>query len=426
MRGRTNRALLISFGIHVGLMLAISPFLVSHFNMEKESISAEILAQEDEKQTRRQTLPTRTPLVPQVSETEASTAPPASPTYTPEVSVPKAPIHADVAPDVVTHADISQSDTPSPVSNVSFGEDGTLAGPVVIEGQRGGGTGGPRGGGYGSGTDGSRRGGAGIGERFSNLTEVSDISSTAFEKVIYGFTFVRLKYGSSSWKVDWPDSDRNFIRQLKEKTTLDVAPEEKIVHIGSEELFRYPFAYIIEPNRLNLSYAEAQNLRAYLLRGGFILVDDFHGKQAWKQFYKQLKKVFPEREPEDIPISHPIFHCFYDIDELMQIPGAGAARRGRTYERGNSGGRTVRCLGVYDDNGRLMMMINFNTDLGDAWEHAADDFYPEKYSEMAFKMGVNAVTYALTPEVLVHQSEPRIPDALKKLKQRLDRIENIE
>ena len=72
------------------------------------------------------------------------------------------------------------------------------------------------------------------------------------------------------------------------------------------------------------------------------------------------------------------------------------------------------------------MMINFNSDLGDGWEHAADNFYPDKYSDMAFKMGVNAVTYALTPEHPVHQSEPKIPDALKKLKQRLDRIENIE
>ena len=151
---------------------------------------------------------------------------------------------------------------------------------------------------------------------------------------------------------------------------------------------------MLDVKRLKLTDAEAGNLRQYLLRGGFILVDDFHGKRAWKQFYKQLKKIFPEREPENIPISHPLFHCFYDIDELMQIPGAGSARKGKTYE--GTDGRPVQCLGVYDDNGRLMMMVNFNTDLGDAWEHAADAFYPRKYSDMAFKLGINAVIYSLT------------------------------
>ena len=215
------------------------------------------------------------------------------------------------------------------------------------------------------------------------------------------FTFVRLKYRGSwghrgKWDTDWPTSDRNFIRQLRGQTNVTVNSKEKIVDIASSELFDYPFGYMVDVKRLKLTDAEAGNLREYLLRGGFILVDDFHGKQSWKQFYKQLKKIFPDREPMDIPISHPIFHCFYNINELMQIPGSGAARRGRTYERSSDGGRHVRCLGIYDDNGRLMMMINFNTDLGDAWEHAADAFYPRKYSDMAFKLGINAVIYSLT------------------------------
>ena len=152
MRRHTNRALLLSFALHIGLMLAVSPFLVNHFTLEKESISAEILEPEAEKQVRRRVLPPRTPLVPKASEAEASTSSPASPTYAPEVSVPKAPVHADVAPDLVTHTDLPQEDSPSPVSNASFGEDdGALAGPVVIAGQRGGGVGGPGHGGYGTG-----------------------------------------------------------------------------------------------------------------------------------------------------------------------------------------------------------------------------------------------------------------------------------
>ena len=149
MRGRTNRALLLSLGLHICLMLAISPFLVNHFHVEKESISAEILEPESEERVRRRVLPVRSPVVPQVTETEASPSSPASPTSAPEVTVPKAPVHADVTPDIVTYADVPQSDAPSPVSNASFGKDGALAGPVVAEGQRGTGVGGPERGGVG-------------------------------------------------------------------------------------------------------------------------------------------------------------------------------------------------------------------------------------------------------------------------------------
>lgn len=213
------------------------------------------------------------------------------------------------------------------------------------------------------------------------------------------FTFVRLKYGGqltrrSSWQVDWPASDRNFIWQLRKQTSINAAVREKVIEVGAAELFEYPFAYMVEVGSLRLSRHEAKNLREYLLRGGFIFIDDFHGGWEWQQFYRELKKIFPEREPEDIPISHPIFRCFFKIEELMQIPGLRALYSGRTYER--SDGYPAYCRGVYDDNGRLMMMINFNTDLGDAWEHAAEGRYPRTYSDMALKMGINAVIYVLT------------------------------
>ena len=213
------------------------------------------------------------------------------------------------------------------------------------------------------------------------------------------FTFVRLKYTGVSWygngwEVDWPASDRNFIWQLRQATNLSVAPREKIVPVGSPELFDYPFAYILEVGSLRLTDDEAENLREYLLRGGFIMVDDFHGGREWRNFYRQFKKIFPTREPEDISISHPLFHCFFDIDELMQIPGLAALFNGRTYER--SDGYPAYCRGVYDDHGRLMMMINYNSDLGDAWEHSAERLYPRKYADMAYRMGINAVIYALT------------------------------
>ena len=214
------------------------------------------------------------------------------------------------------------------------------------------------------------------------------------------FTFVRLRYTGegrwwgSGWDVDLPASDRNFIRKLAQATNIPVVRREKIISVGSPELFNYPFAYILEVGSLSLSSAEAANLREYLLRGGFIMVDDFHGGAEWHSFYRQLKKIFPEREPEDIPITHPLFHCFFDINSLVQIPGVRSIFNGRTYERRD--GYPVYCRGVYDEHGRLMMMINFNTDIGDAWEHAAEAFYPREYSDWAYRIGINAVVYALT------------------------------
>ena len=171
MRRHTNRALLISFALHVVAMLAISPFLVNHFTIEKESISAEILEPESEKPVRRRVLPARSLVVPQVNESESSPTSPASPTYASEVSVPKAPVHADVLPDIVTHADVPQSDAPSPVSNASFGTDGMLAGPVVAEGQQGIGVGGLGHGGYGN------------GKHFGHGTGVSEVGLETLDTV---------------------------------------------------------------------------------------------------------------------------------------------------------------------------------------------------------------------------------------------------
>ncbi len=215
----------------------------------------------------------------------------------------------------------------------------------------------------------------------------------------YDFTFVRLEYKGdltalSNWEVDYPASDRNFIYQLSKQTNIDVAPDSKSIAVWSEELFNYPFAYVLEVGSMRLSKTDVKNLREYLLRGGFLFVDDFHGGLEWKWFYKEFKKIFPNREPVDIPISHPIFRCFYKIEKLVQIPGLRALFSGQTYERFD--GHPARYLGVFDDKGRLMMMICFNSDLGDAWEHAAEDYYPKEYSNIALKIGINAVIYTLT------------------------------
>ena len=169
MRKHTNRALLLSFVLHIGLMLGLSPFVVNHFDAGKESISAEILAVDSEKRVKRQVLPPRLRLMARAASAETSSDSPASPTYAPRVSAPKAPIHTDVVPDVVTHADIPKADRPSAVSNDSFGEGKTLGGPVVIEGQNGRGAGG-----VGVGFGGPDRQGSGFGMGLASGMGVSE------------------------------------------------------------------------------------------------------------------------------------------------------------------------------------------------------------------------------------------------------------
>lgn len=223
------------------------------------------------------------------------------------------------------------------------------------------------------------------------------------------FTFVRLQYSSdegdtgrygrrfrrrrSSWAVDYPFAERNFMRGLESFTSLNVSDEPLALSLLDEEFFRYPFAYAVEVGYMVLSDKEVERLREWLLRGGFLMVDDFHGQYEWLHFSEQMRKVFPNRSIVDIPIEHPIFHCFFDVNELPQIPGLGAWRSGRTYEKG---GIQHHCMGIFDNEGRLMVLVMRNMDMGDAWEHTNDPRYPKWYAAQAYKLGINFVIYALT------------------------------
>ena len=138
---------------------------------------------------------------------------------------------------------------------------------------------------------------------------------------------------------------------------------------------------------------EAERLRDYLLRGGFLMVDDFHGTPEWAGFEQGMRRIFPDRPIVEIPLTDPIFHLLYDLDNSVQIPGMAAVVRGVTYERD---GTTPHWRGIYDDSGRLMVIINFNMDLGDAWENADIPDYALKYTARAYKFAINYMLYAMT------------------------------
>ena len=218
------------------------------------------------------------------------------------------------------------------------------------------------------------------------------------------FTFVRIKYNSvrswTRWHTDWPDSDLNFSYRLQQLTSLKVDPNGRILELTDPELFRYPFVYLIEPGDLEFMDDEVKSLRRYLLNGGFLMVDDFWGEAEWSNFYYEIKKVFPDREPIELPLDHPLFHCVYDLKEKPQVPSIGQALMGRsqgiTWERPDA--KEVHYKGIFDDKGRLMVIICHNTDLGDGWEREGEDpwYFTEFSEKKAYPMGINIVFYAMT------------------------------
>jgi hypothetical protein len=123
------------------------------------------------------------------------------------------------------------------------------------------------------------------------------------------------------------------------------------------------------------------------------MVDDFHGSYEWQRFEESMVRVFPDRPMIDIADASEILHVVYDVDERIQIPGRAALNNGRTYE---GDGVVPTWRGIYDDQGRLMVIINHNMDLGDAWEHADDPWYPQEMTTLALHFAVNYVVYAMT------------------------------
>lgn len=223
------------------------------------------------------------------------------------------------------------------------------------------------------------------------------------------FTFARLRFDSygyrDKWRTDFPDSDLNFSLRLQQLTSLKVNPDPVVVDLTDPKLFDYPFLYMIEPGDITLSQAEVNSLRRYLLNGGFLMVDDFWGDQEYETLRYELKRVFPDREAVEVPLSHEIFQCVYPMTEKPQVPSIHAAARYgangdvQTWEY-RPGSDTSRAIyrAISDDEGRIMVFICHNTDLGDGWEREGENkWYFEEFSvKKAYPMGINIVTYAMT------------------------------
>jgi hypothetical protein len=197
-----------------------------------------------------------------------------------------------------------------------------------------------------------------------------------------------------NWTIDYPRSDRHLSAAVRRLTLIQArSVEEPIAAEDGDDIYNWPWLYAVEVGHWDLTDLQAAKLRDYLDRGGFFMCDDFHGTIEWETFVRSMKKVFPDRPIVDLPEGAAIFHTVYDLDDKYQVPGEQFVHTHRTYEKD---GMQPRWRGIYDDKGRLIVAICHNMDLGDSWEHADNPEYPEQYSALGFRIGVNYVVYAMT------------------------------
>lgn len=236
------------------------------------------------------------------------------------------------------------------------------------------------------------------------LTASSDEFGLAPDRPTAEFHFTRLLYSDrrrygfgrgygGSWRVDYPEAEHHFLQGVSRLTRVETGAQGRILSLTNDAIFDYPWLYAVEVGDWFLNEVETEKLREYLLRGGFLMVDDFHGSAEWVGFTETLKQVFPNRPVIDIPESDEVLHVLYDLDQRTQIYGIRPLMMGMTYEYD---GVDPHWRGVYDDEGRLMIAINHNMDLGDAWEHADTPEYPEPLTALAYRFAVNYVIYAMT------------------------------
>jgi hypothetical protein len=210
------------------------------------------------------------------------------------------------------------------------------------------------------------------------------------------FTFIRLRYGPPTaavsqripWSHDYPAGERHFMQILKELTYLKPKVEEtSILSLDDPALGHNPVAYMAEPGFWRITETEAAAFRAYLLKGGFVIFDDFaESRGGWGAFEAAFHRVLPEARFFDLEPTHPIFHSFFQIDSFDIVP--------QMYDLGRPVFR-----GVFEDNDptrRLLAMINFNTDISEYWEFSGTGLQPISETNEAYKLGVNYIIYGLT------------------------------
>jgi hypothetical protein len=205
--------------------------------------------------------------------------------------------------------------------------------------------------------------------------------------------------GEGWWMMDWPDAEEHFTRGVGRLTRVhEGAPRH--MRLTDERLSDHPWIYATQTGWWGLTDEETARLREYLLRGGFLVVDDFWGDEQWEVFRSTMNRVFPGRAIPDIEETDAVMHVLYDIGEKDRtfIPGTRHLRRGPggTVVIEQPPGTSPSWRAMYDDKNRMVVAVNFNTDVGDAWEYADWPEYPEAMTSLAYRYGINYLIYAMT------------------------------
>ena len=227
------------------------------------------------------------------------------------------------------------------------------------------------------------------------------------------FNFCRAYYssnrreaGGSGWDTDFPGADNNFSARLSELTMvrvkhgIDDQPDYVVVRLTDPLLARCPVLHVEDAGTARFSDAEVDALQAYLLKGGFLTVDDFWGTEAWEQWAAEIGRVLPPSQYPivDIPLDHPIMHALYDVKEVEQVSSIQFWYRngGNVSERGSDSPH-ANVRGISDAHGRLMVVMAHNTDIPDTWEREGESQeYFDRYSPSGYAFGVNIILYAMT------------------------------
>jgi len=212
------------------------------------------------------------------------------------------------------------------------------------------------------------------------------------------FTFVRLRWKSdfgssrrggfsSAWNHDYPRAEQNLALMLQELTALDVRTGGSLIlTLDDPELFKYPMAFMWEPGFWNLAESEAESFRAYLLKGGFAVFEDFDGPQQWNNFEAQMHLVLPGARFVRLDGTHRIFDSFFKVKDIDAIVHPMSGIRPSYY-------------GIFEDNDpskRLMVVANYDNDVPEYWEWSGQGLFPFDASNEAYKLGINYVLYGLT------------------------------
>ncbi|MDG2119350.1 MAG: DUF4159 domain-containing protein [Gammaproteobacteria bacterium] len=256
----------------------------------------------------------------------------------------------------------------------------------------------------------------------SKAENASDFDGEDFEiygTVVTDFQWVRGQYtnypgggrgfsrrrGGGWWDTDFPDSDENFLRGVQRYTNIDTNPKNyKHIELTDQSLFENIFLYMnwkrvpigTSFSGPNFSEEEVKALREFMHRGGFVMVDDFWGEPHLDDMISEVAKIFPERELVKLNTDHELFHIFFDIDRVAQVPGRMVTWDYGGFLRMDDPSYPPEVYAILDDDNRIMMVANYNTDLGDGWEHTFYEGYPTQSTNDAYKIGINFLIYAFS------------------------------